>query len=69
MAYEAHLPPLPWSYSTTRPVSSAHEGAGHVYLLDANGRRIAALWGKPDEKLAIAELVCDASDAAKARGT
>lgn len=58
-----HLPPLPWSYQTNAVVGD-HEGNGFVYLLDANGRKIGTFWGKPDEKLAIAELVCDAADAA-----
>lgn len=56
-----HLPPRPWSYSTNAPAGQ-HEGKGFVYLLDANGRKIGTVWGKPDEKLAIAELICDASD-------
>ncbi len=59
------LPPLPWSYQTNA-APGAHEGNGFVYLLDANGRKIASLWGKPAEKLAVAELVCDASDRAHA---
>ncbi len=58
-----NLPPLPWSYSTNAPVG-AHEGKGFVYLLDANGRKIGTVWGNPDEKLAVAELICDASDRA-----
>lgn len=56
-----HLPPLPWSYQTNAPVGQ-HEGKGFLYLLDANGRKIGTFWGNPDEKLAIAEMVCDASD-------
>lgn len=61
------LAPLPWSYSTNSLVGQ-HEGSGFVYLLDANGRKIGTLWGSPDEKLASAELICDASDRAKSRG-
>lgn len=56
-----NLPPLPWSYSTNAPAGQ-HEGKGFVYLLDANGRKIGTVWGKPDEKLAVAELICDASE-------
>lgn len=59
----AALPPLPWSYSTNAP-EGQHEGKGFVYLLDANGRKIGTFWGNPDEKLATAQLVMDASDAA-----
>ena len=59
--YEQHLPPRPWSYQTNAR-EGAHEGGGFVYLLDANGRKIASFWGRPDEKLAIAELVCGAAE-------
>lgn len=55
------LPPLPWSYQTNAPVGK-HEGNGFVYLLDANGRKIGTLWGTPDEKLAVAEMIMDAAD-------
>ena len=58
-----HLPPLPWSYSTNAPVGQ-HEGKGFVYLLDANGRKIGTVWGNPDEKLATAQMIMEASDAA-----
>jgi hypothetical protein len=59
--FEKNLPPLPWSYQ----VISAYSGkTGFIYILDADGRKIASLWGKPDEKDAMAELICDASDAA-----
>jgi hypothetical protein len=55
------LPPLPWSYQ----VISAYTGkTGFIYILDANGRKIASLWGKPEEKDSMAELICDASDRA-----
>jgi hypothetical protein len=61
------LPPLPWSYQTVGPANEP--GNPFVYLLDANGRKIASLWGKPAEKLAVAELICDASDRAHAGKT
>ncbi|WP_375414644.1 hypothetical protein [uncultured Bradyrhizobium sp.] len=57
-----HLPPLPWSYSTNAPVGQ-HESKGLVYLLDANGRKIGTVWGNPDEKLAAAAMIMDASEA------
>lgn len=60
---ERALPPLPWSYETNTR-EGQHEGAGFVYILDANGRKIASLWAKPDEKMGMAELICDASDRA-----
>lgn len=55
-----HLPPGPFSYETVRALSSTHEGAGHVYLVDRDGRKIAALWGRPEEKLALADLIIKA---------
>jgi hypothetical protein len=61
---KTHLPPMPWSYETNAPVGQ-HEGKGFVYLLDADGRKIGTVWGKPDEKLAVIEFICDAA-AAKA---
>ena len=56
------LPPLPWSYETNARVGD-HEGKGFVYLLDANGRKIGTVWGNPNEKLAIVQLIMDAADA------
>lgn len=56
----ANLPPLPWSYTTNAP-AGRHEGTGFVYLHSARGRRIGTLWGKPDEKLAMARYIADAS--------
>jgi len=58
------LPPRPWTYEATFKTGH-HPGSGFVYLVDANGRKIANLWGSPDEKIAIAELICDASEKAK----
>ncbi len=59
--YEKDLPPRPFSYQTIDRADG--KGAGHVYVLDANGRKVASLWGKPAEKIALAELICDASEA------
>jgi len=61
--FAEHLPPLPWSYLTNAR-EGQHEGTGFVFLLDANGRKIGTVWGRPDEKLAVVELICDAADAA-----
>lgn len=58
-----HLPPLPWSYETNAPADQ-HEGKGFVYLIDANGRKIGTVWGKPDEKMATMQFIMDAVDAA-----
>lgn len=62
--FSADLPPLPYSYLTN---SGGPGQVGFVYILDANGRKIASIWGKPTEKVAVAELICDASDAANAK--
>lgn len=49
------LPPRPWNWVTAD--SPSGNGAFHIYLTDANGRKIAALWGKGDEKQAMAEHI------------
>jgi hypothetical protein len=33
-------------------VTPSANGSFHLYVADADGRKIAALWGDPDEKLA-----------------
>lgn len=53
------MPPGPFTYETIGPRTRSL-GNGHVYILDANGRKIASMWGKPAEKLALAELICNA---------
>lgn len=60
------LPRLPWSISTNDPVGRP-TGSGFVYLLDANGRKIGTFWGSADEKMATAQLVTEAADAAAER--
>lgn len=53
---DPNLPPGPWSWEdhgfVDRPM-----GHGFVYLLDATGRKIGTLWGKPAEKVASANLI------------
>ena len=58
--HEANLPPRPYSYQVMERLDGG--GAGHIYILDANGRKIASIWGKGTEKIALAELICDASE-------
>jgi hypothetical protein len=60
------LPPLPWTYETNTLVGK-HPGSGPVYLVDANGRKIATILCSPEEKIALAEFVCEASERANAR--
>ena len=53
------LPPGPWTWQTTAPPDRP-DGSGHVYLRDSTGRRIASIWGRPAEKVAIAEMITEA---------
>jgi hypothetical protein len=43
-------------------VGANASGGCHVYMIDANKRKIAALWGKADEKVANAILWSAAPD-------
>jgi hypothetical protein len=56
-----HLPPMPWTYETNS-LAGKPAGTGQVYLLDANGRKIATLYCSPDEKIALAEFLCEVSE-------
>jgi hypothetical protein len=58
------LPPLPWTYETNS-YAGKHPGSGNVYVVDANGRKIAAIYCAPEEKIALAEFICAASERAK----
>lgn len=51
------LPPMPWTYETNSPVGKP-PGLGNVYLVDANGRKIAVMYCSPEEKIALAEFIC-----------
>jgi hypothetical protein len=53
--------PRPWDW-TWISVNNA-SGGGHIYITDANGRKIAAIWGKADEKQATADLIIKAVNA------
>lgn len=49
------LPPLPWDW-----VSAGHptaNGQFQAYLVDATGRKIAAIWGRGSEKALIADHI------------
>lgn len=60
------LPPGPYTYEiiTAKATTGQPIGNGHVYITDATGRKIASIWGKPAEKMALAELICNARDKA-----
>ncbi len=38
-------------------------GKWHVYLQNSKGKKIAALWGGQDYKLALAKKICEALNA------
>ena len=65
MSVVGNLPKGPFEYMTTAPLDG-HHGMGHVYVVDADGRKIASLWGKPDEKLALLDLILKAREIADA---
>lgn len=49
------LPPLPWDWiSAERP---SRNGTFNAYLVDATGRKIAAIWGTGAEKALIADHI------------
>jgi hypothetical protein len=50
-----NLPPLPWDWTCAdKPTAN---GAFQVYIVDANKRKIAAIWAKPEERATIADLI------------
>lgn len=49
------VPPTPWDWTVSETPSA--NGHHHVYLVDATGRKIGALWGKGPEKEAMAKLI------------
>lgn len=51
--------PAPWDWQT---VSANASGGFHLYILDANDRKIAAVWGHAGEKLNTANLMRAAPD-------
>lgn len=52
--------PAPWDWEATGFATT--NGACHLYIVDANGRKIAAVWGKGGEKEATAILLAAAPD-------
>ena len=49
------LPPFPWDLQTSGTASA--NGQFHAYLVDANGKKFAALWGSAKQKELIASLI------------
>jgi hypothetical protein len=48
--------PRPWDWLWI----GATNGGGHIYLLDATGRKIGVVWGKGGEKEKTADLIIEA---------
>lgn len=52
------LPPFPWDWTVAAfPTNNAKS---HIYLVDATGRKIAAIWGREGEKELTADLILKA---------
>lgn len=51
----------PWRVQWSETFSM--NGQGHIYLIDATGRKIAAIWGKAEEKADTAALIVRAVNA------
>ena len=49
------LPSLPWAWEVAG--SATANGSFHAYIVDATGRKIAAIWGRGEEKRLIAEAI------------
>jgi len=59
------LPPLPWRIEEVRTIGGK-PFSGFVYLVDANGAKIAVLYGKPERKEALMDFIIRAADDATA---
>lgn len=57
------LPPKPWDWIASGAPSA--NGQFHAYLVDATGRKIAAIWGKAGEKELIADHILQSVNEAK----
>jgi hypothetical protein len=51
--------PRPWDFEW---VSAKASGGGHLYIIDSTGRKIAAIWGKAEEKEFAARLIAAAPE-------
>lgn len=46
-----NLPPMPWKLEGSSTTSA--NGSFHLYLVDAEGKKIAAIWGNDARKKAL----------------
>ncbi len=51
--------PRPWDWIW---VSANASGGGHIYLVDANGRKIAAIWGGEAKSLIADHILSRVND-------
>jgi hypothetical protein len=52
------LPPFPWNWISGGAATA--NGSFHAYLVDGNGRKIAAIWGAESERALVADFIVDA---------
>jgi hypothetical protein len=57
----ACLPKGPFTFLSTAR-EGKHLGSGAMFVLDANGRKVATVWGSPEEKVELAALMIEARD-------
>lgn len=55
------LPAGPWSIIITA-LPTEHPGAGHVYIADANGKKIMSIWASAAQKMEIADFIVTARE-------
>ena len=60
VVFAVETPPGPYAYLTTARAGD-HHGNGHVYIIDANGKKIASIWGTAAMKMGLAQLIIEAS--------
>ena len=51
----AHMPPMPYMLELSSTFTN--NGKCHLYLVDATGKKIAALWGTEDTKHALGNWI------------
>ena len=57
-----NFPPGPWTLSWSE--TFCRSGVGHVYMVDASGKKIAPIWGPGDVKEELARRILDACNTA-----
>lgn len=62
MSAEGKWTPGPWDWLA---IGANASGGHHLYIIDPSNRKIAALWGRADEKAANANLIAAAPEMAK----